>query len=254
MKNLLQKPLIKKILFTILGIIILILILDKLLMPWYVNKPEGVVPNVVGKTESEAVSILDNADFDPVVSDTTFDEKYPRGTIIFQRPKAGSVVKEGRNIYLFVSGGEPVVNVPQLRGRSLRDAKLALERVGLKMGKVEEINSENPAGMIFDQQFAAETPVKRGRTIDVSISIGSDEEGEMIVPDLIGKSLTEAQRVLADSSLSVGKINYQRSFSLLPNTILDQYPSKGNKIKPGGRVDLFVTTSAEERETEILEE
>jgi len=62
---------------------------------------------------------------------------------------------------------------------------------------------------------------------------------------LIGKSLVEAQKVLADSSLNVGKINYQSSFSLLPNTVVDQYPSKGSKVNPGSSVDLFVTKNSD---------
>lgn len=254
MKNILQSPLAKKILLYFIGILVLFLILDNLILPWYVTSPEEKVPNVVGKTEAEAFQILEDHNLEPVISDTTYDEKYPKGTILLQKPKGGSVVKEGRNIYLYLSGGEPVVIAPQLKGKSIRDAKFSLERLGLKLGNVEEINSENPKGMIFDQQFAAGTPIKRGRSIGVSVSAGSSTEGEIIVPDLIGKSLTEAERILADSSLNVGKINYQRSFSLLPNTILDQYPSKGSKLKPGNSVDLFVTKSADAEETEILEE
>ena len=37
--------------------------------------------------------------------------------------------------------------------------------------------------------------------------IGMGDEGTIVVPDLIGKSLAEAEKVLADSSLKVGKIN-----------------------------------------------
>ena len=72
------------------------------------------------------------------------------------------------------------------------------------------------------------------------MSVGSNQ-GLLTVPDLMGKSLVEAQKILADSSLNVGKINYQRSYSLLPNTVVDQYPSKGSKVSPGTTVDLFVT-------------
>jgi len=51
-----------------------------------------------------------------------------------------------------------------------------------------------------------------------------------------------------DLSRQVGKINYQPSFSLLPNTVLDQYPSKGNKANKGDQVDLFVTKSVESKD------
>ncbi len=94
--------------------------------------------------------------------------------------------------------------------------------------------------MIFDQQYAEGTVLKQGEFVGVSISVGRGG-GSIIVPDLIGKSLTEARKILADSSLIIGKINYQPSSTLLPNTILDQYPSSGNSLNPGNAVDLFVT-------------
>jgi len=98
--------------------------------------------------------------------------------------------------------------------------------------------------VIFDQQYEEGTKLKKGNTVAVSISSGTDI-GEIIVPDLIGKSLAEARKILSNNALKVGKINYQRSYSLLPNTILDQYPSSGNKVNSGEAVDLFVTQAAD---------
>jgi len=250
-----DKPLLKKILIILAAIIVLIIITDKLLLPWYVTSAETEVPPVVGLRTEQALEILNDSELDPVVSDTTFDQKYPEGTVVLQNPGGGDIVKQGRRIYLYVSGGEPVVNVPSLKGKSLRDAKFALERVGLKLGFTEEVPSNNPRGMIFDQQFAEGTRLKKGESVGISISTGIEAEEGIVVPDLIGKSLTEAQTTLSDSLLRVGKINYQRSFSLLPNTVLDQYPSSGSRIKQGEAVDLFVTKSAEPfDENEIIEE
>ena len=244
MKNLLKKPLVRKLLLYFLAIIVIILALDNIIIPWYVSSPEVTVPDVKGLMEEDAMELLENNNLEPVLGDTTYDIRYAKGSVIFQKPEAGEIVKEGRRVYIFISGGEPVVYVPKLKGKSVRDAKLTLERIGLKLGDIKEIPSDNPKDMIFDQELAEGTRIKKGSSVDVYISVGKGE-GSIIVPDLVGRSLAEAERILADSTLKVGKINYQRSFSLLPNTILDQYPSKGNRINPGGTVDLFVTKSAE---------
>lgn len=248
MKKILQKPFVKKSLWTLFILIIIVLLMDNVVLPWYVSSPKEKVPDVVGKNQTEAVSLLESKDLEPVIGDTTYDEKFPEGSIIFQRPRAGETVKEGRRVYLFVSGGEPVVNVPDLKGKSVRDAKFSLERLGLKLGDVDQEPSSYPKDMIYDQEYAEGTPIKKGESVNVTVSIGTAQAGSIEVPDLIGKSLTEAEAILADSSLKVGKINYQQSFSLLPNTILDQYPSKGNKVNPGDAVDLFVTKTAGENE------
>lgn len=253
MKKLFRNHKIRKIFFFLLGFSIFLFILDFLLLPWYVTSPETTVPKIVGLRETEAVSLLKDSDLDPVVSDTTFDEKIPKGSVILQKPAAGDVVKKGRRVYIFISSGEPVVNVPPLKGKSIKDAKLSLERVGLLLGNVNSVPSTNPRDIIFDQQYTAGTPLKKGDAVGITISSGEVQEGEITVPDLIGKSLTEAEKVIADSTLKLGKINYQKSFSLLPNTILDQYPSKGTKVSIGTQIDLFVTKSGEEKK-EIIEQ
>lgn len=219
-------------------------------MPWYVSSPETSVPKVVGLQLTDAVNLLEKDGFDVVISDTSYGLQIPVGEIFFQKPDANAVVKEGRTVYLFVSGGVKTITVPILKGKSILDAKFALERLGLKLGRVERIPSSQPEDMIFDQQFADGTLLKQGEFVGVTVSAGRGG-GSILVPDLIGKSLTEARKILSDSSLTIGKINYQLSATLLPNTILDQYPSGGNSLNPGDVVDLFVTKPSDKN---ILEE
>jgi serine/threonine-protein kinase len=134
--------------------------------------------------------------------------------------------------------------LPQLKGKSIIDAKFALERLGLKLGRIERLYSNQPEDMIFDQQYAVGTPLKQGEIVGITVSAGRGG-GSIFVPDLIGKSLLDARLILSDSSLVVGKVNYQQSATLLPNTVLDQYPSSGNRLSAGDAVDLFVTKPAD---------
>jgi eukaryotic-like serine/threonine-protein kinase len=243
MKNLLKKPIIRRLLIAIIIFIGFILLLNNVIMPWYVSSPEKRVPKIIGMNESQAMKTLKDSSLVPIIADTTFDDKYPSGTVLFQRPHGGEIVKIGRRVYLFISGGQPEISVPVLKGKSVRDARFALERVGLNLGQIDSVSSDDPKNMIFEQQYAPGTPLKKGDSVRVSLSIGP-AYSEISVPNLIGKSLSQAEQILSDSSLKVGKINYQSSFSLLPNTIIDQYPSKGNKLHQGDSVDLFVTKSA----------
>jgi serine/threonine-protein kinase len=249
MKKLLQYPLVKKFLIALGILIAFILVLDFILLPLYVSGSEINVPNVVGMTEEEAFQALEDEDFNPSIADTSFGVSLPPGRIFLQKPESGKLVKEGRTVYLFVSGGEQVISVPLLKGKSVRDARLSLERIGLKLGSIEEIASTHPKDMVFDQQFAEGTNLRKGQSVGISVSIGKGE-GEIEVPDLIGKSLTEARSILSDSTLTVGKVNYQISSTLLPNTVLDQYPASGNKLNSGNTVDLFITKEGTIQEKE----
>lgn len=253
LKTFLKNNIIKKVILLSAAVIIFLLLFDFLILPWWVNRAQTKVPNVIGMNEKDALNLLENYDLNPIINDTTFNQKFPKGTIALQKPDPGSVVKIGRRIYLFVSGGEPTVIVPMLRGKSVRDAKFALERIGLVLGEVELLPSNNPKNMIFDQEFVEGTPLKKGQSVKVFVSSGI-EYGEITVPDLIGKSLIDASKILADSSLKVGKLNYQISFTLLPNTVIDQYPSKDSKLNSGDAVDLFVTKAADESMKNEIEE
>ncbi|MFZ1520154.1 MAG: PASTA domain-containing protein [Ignavibacteriaceae bacterium] len=248
MKKLLENPIVKKALIWLGILITIILIFDFILLPLYVSGSEVNVPNVVGMTEEEAFQTLEDADFNPQIADTSFGVSLPPGRIFLQKPESGKIVKEGRTIFLFVSGGDQVLSVPVLKGKSIRDARLSLERIGLKLGKIDEVPSTHPKDMVFDQQFAEGTQLRKGQSVGITVSIGKGG-GDIIVPDLIGKSLTEAKNILSDSTLTIGKVNYQISSTLLPNTVLDQYPAPGNKLNSGNAVDLFITKegSIEER-------
>lgn len=244
MKKNIRNSLLRKFLYILSGLVAFILLLNYVIMPWYVSSPETKVPQVVGLQTQEAINLLQKDGFKPIISDTSYGLQVPTGGVFLQKPDAGKVVKEGRTVYLFVSGGQKVISVPLLKGKSILDAKFALERLGLKLGRIERLPSSQPEDMIFDQQYAEGTLLKQGEIVGITVSAGRGG-GEIIVPDLIGKSLSEAKKILADSSLVVGKINYQPSSTLLPNTILDQYPSSGNTLNPGDAVDLFATKASD---------
>ncbi|MEA1973368.1 MAG: PASTA domain-containing protein, partial [Candidatus Cloacimonadota bacterium] len=67
------------------------------------------------------------------------EEKY----IISQNPPSGMKVKKNRTIDIIVSKGAELVRVPFLETRTENQAKLRLENVGLKMGKVNFRYSDN---------------------------------------------------------------------------------------------------------------
>ena len=249
-KKILKRRFVRRLLYFFAIIFVLFILIDKLILPWYVDSPETVVPDVVGMKDTDAIELLQISGFEPLVIDTTYGESYPEGIIFLQKPADRKIVKVGRKIYLFVSGGAHVVSVPQLIGKTMLDAKFALERIGLKLGRVTQLPSDKPKDMIFDQEFAEATTLNKGQTVNISVSAGRSG-GSIIVPNLIGKSLEQAESILAGKSLTIGKINFQTSQTLLPNTVLDQYPSRGNKLNPGEKVDLFVTKSSE---PEIIEE
>ncbi len=72
-----------------------------------------------------------------MLSDSVYDKSTRPGTVIDQNPKVGTIVKEGREIYLTINAFSPkMVSLPTLTDISLRQAKSILE--GLEIKKVVE--------------------------------------------------------------------------------------------------------------------
>jgi beta-lactam-binding protein with PASTA domain len=243
----------QKIYLAGLILVLLFFLANDFLLPWYVNQGGIIeVPAVGGYTFERAERILDSAGLEARKGDVRLDREHPAGTVITQNPLPGHKVKRGRRVYLTVSGGELTATVPNVRGRTLRDARFALEREGLKIGEPDyQPSDEFPTNTVMDQTIAAGSKVRRDTEVGVVISQGPASD-QVSVPDLNGKNLAEAQRIILASRLRVGNISYLPSAELLPNTVMEQYPRAGERVGSGQAIDLFVVQGGE-RKKDFLE-
>jgi serine/threonine-protein kinase len=229
----------------VLGIVVFILI-DSIIMPYYVQKGKTTrVPETIGLPLEEARKKLKDAGLEVKESEYKPDKRYKIGTVTLQNPPAESEVKYNRNIYLTISGGEELINVPNLKGKSVREAAFNLERNGLKLGEISyEPSDEIFANTIIRQDIAPNTKVKSGNHIDVTVSQGRVIDAHP-VPDVLLKTLTETEKILTAGGFQIGKITYQTNLDILPNTVLEQYPRAGYLVKLGQSIDLIVAQKNE---------
>lgn len=224
------------------GILIVLLIaLDYLIMPFVVSSEVISVPNITNKHKDEAIRILEAANLSPVLQAPRYDEKTRKDFVVLQKPEPGAMVKKGRRVYLAISGGDEKVSMPNLFGKSSKEAQMILENSGLKAGFVEQTESEDPPFTVVAQQYVPNSSLNKGTTVNYTISMGP-AEGMIRVPRLIGKSYKDAESALEGEGLKVGKVEYNYSQSLLPNTVMEQFPSEGTLLAKDGSVDLVLTT------------
>ena len=231
---------------TLVGFLIVFYVFNNLVMPAYVQQGQMTkVPNVVGKPLDEALKILNDGGLPGKKAGVRTDKQYPEGTVVVQIPPAGAEVKFGRGVYVTVSGGEPLVSVPSLRGLSLRDATFSLERVGLVMGSTTyQVSEEYPLGTIVDQDTPQSSKVPSGRVINVTVSQGKNAD-QVPVPDVLKKTFSEAEKLVIQAGLRVGNITYQINAELLPNTVIEQFPKSGQLVPAGQAIDLVVAQKGE---------
>jgi eukaryotic-like serine/threonine-protein kinase len=235
------KKLIKPSLIIVLIGLIVFFFFDSVLMPWYVQKGKITkVPDVIGLSLEDAQLRIKEAGLEPKEAEYKNDKRYKVGTVIMQNPIAESEVKRDRGVYLTISGGEELVDAPNLKGKSIREAVFNLEKYNLKLGAISyEPSEEIFANTIIRQEILPGTKIKSGNRIDVTVSQGRSTDKHP-VPDVSLKTLNEAEKILTDSGFRVGKITYQANIDVLPNTILEQNPRSGELMQLGQAIDLMI--------------
>jgi serine/threonine-protein kinase len=239
------------VLLTLLFFAALLLVLDKVIMPMYTRHDQVVeVPEVVEMRLEEAGAVLERSGFNLVVEAEKYDDHYPAGTIINQNPEAFAQTKPGRRVYVTVSSGELMIDMPNLVGKAERDAVFTATASGLTL-REEDVGYEYsfyyPAGVIMAQSIPAGTRLKKDTRIHVTSSLGRAPE-EFTSPNLIGQPLDRALKVLATSGLAVGEVKFMVRKDLLPNTVVDQTPKAQSPAEAGQVINLVVSTlKAEER-------
>ena len=76
------------------------------------------MPKIVGLPRTEAITLLKANKLTPVKQGVKYDLNMPKDYILFQKPDPNAKVKQGRHIYYWVCGGEPLVQVPKVIGKT----------------------------------------------------------------------------------------------------------------------------------------
>ena len=131
------------------------------------------------------------------------------------------------------------VIVPRLEGKSLADALAAASPLDLSLQQEStEFDESLPAGTIVRQHPPPGMQVRAGRAIRVVVSKG----GEVVfVPLVVGKSLPEAQSVLASDRLQLGVVTESYASDAPKGMVLEQNPSSGTVVTRGALVDVDVS-------------
>ncbi|TAG59481.1 MAG: PASTA domain-containing protein, partial [Runella slithyformis] len=88
--------------------------------------------------------------------------------------------------------------------------------------------------------------IPQGSKVDLELGNGIGNT-EMDVPDVVGKTLEEADFILKGSSLGRGLVQYEENSNFPPGTVFRQNPEAGagNKIRVGDQIDLWVVGTPE---------
>ncbi len=140
---------------------------------------EGVqVPDVTGKSQTEAESVLTKEGFVVNVVES-YDASVEKGMVISQSPEAQTKAPAGSNITIRVSQGaeDNKVRVPKVIDMTEMDATATLTESGLTVGTVTQVeNAETEVDLVCYQSYSEGSYVDKGTAVDLRISTGPSQK------------------------------------------------------------------------------
>jgi len=130
----------------------------------------ATVPQVAGITQQQAQIAIENAGFTfGSISQQLSDQ--PRGAVIASDPPAGTTLDLPATVSITLSQGPSTIQIPDLTGRTLADARSALEQLGLHLGATtQDTSSFMPENSVIGQAPSPGSTVSAGASVNLRVS------------------------------------------------------------------------------------
>ena len=132
---------------------------------------DGTVPDVVGRTQAAAESLLKTNNFIPEVKEASSDT-VPKGTVISQSPSANAKATKNSVVTITVSSGAGDVSIPNVVGLNAATASNQLGQAGFTVTTSQQSSATVPTGNVISTNPTAGTKAAKGSTVAIVVSSG----------------------------------------------------------------------------------
>jgi beta-lactam-binding protein with PASTA domain len=211
----------------------------------YFNRKTVLTPDFVGKTLSEAIRIqkTQEGNLKIDISNEVESASVPRDTVVSQEPAAGSVVNYEKTIFLTVSRGTRIKEVPECLGVDIRKARLLLSEARFRVGKKAYLHSpDRERGIVMHQYPEGKSSAGQGEVVDLVISDGRAEQD--FTPRVTYLMLQEAKDILKEAQFGRVDVEEVAAGSRPPGLVIGQDPAPGTALRSGSPCRLTVVKGA----------
>jgi beta-lactam-binding protein with PASTA domain len=211
---------------------------------FFVRSGVTAVPPVVGLARADAEhSLLDHGLALRRGSNAArYDDQVPAGRVVRQSPEARTFVKRGSSVEIVTSLGPRRVDVPNLAGKALPAAQVALSALGLGMGTVlGAFDARRPPGSVLEQDPDAGNAVPPSTPVDLLLAMSAPGE-RYVMPDLVYRHYDEVRPFFERRGFRFGSVKFERYEGVAAGVILRQFPLAGHPLTKTDPVSLVVAT------------
>lgn len=197
-----------------------------------------------GKTFDEAKKLLNDMGLGIKKASEEESDKYPKDYIISANYKKGDWVDKNATIEVVISTGATNLKVPNVVGLEEQAAINRLTDYKLKAVRDYKYDDTVEAGLVISQSPKADEKAKENDSITIVISRGKESKN-VTVPDVRGKSQSEAKAALEAQGLKLGKVSEANNGDYPAGQVCKQSVSPGGTAKSGSSVDVTISKGGE---------
>jgi beta-lactam-binding protein with PASTA domain len=204
--------------------------------------PAVVMPDFRGKSYTEAVRTLEQLGIDPgkIERIDSLGSSQKPGFIFGQEPQPGSHVRLSSSVTLQVSKGLPKLTVPNVVGMTIQQAKTELSKAGFsdKLVQVKSGNPNSTSDVVTTITPSPGSTVDANQTVVLDTHSNSTQSGTILMPNLIGLSMDQAEAILLKIGLHY---DYRIEAANAPShTVFRQSVDPGTPVDTGSHVSFLV--------------
>jgi eukaryotic-like serine/threonine-protein kinase len=224
--------------FVLLGLVLLVVALVSALtaMRFAIHGQETKVPDLVGKTPSDARKIAEGSGLELQVERQFFSPNVPEGRILSQVPASGERVRRGWQLRVAESLGPQRVEIPNLIGESERAAEINVRRRNLDASTTSQI----PMPDIPADQVIAQSPQPNASGVSSpKISLLTAEtapQQAFIMPSFVGQTLADAGAEVKAAGFQLANVTMVEPVAPAASGNASSSPPPGSAAMPTGRI------------------
>jgi beta-lactam-binding protein with PASTA domain len=213
-----------------------------------------VVPDLLGKNVVYVLELLTDLGLNTKVKGSEYSTEVPENNVIFQEPEPGAEIKKGRDVRIIISKGAKSILMPNLKGLSLRQARIILEENSLHRGEISSTYSNTiRKDEIIAQVPSQGTMITRCQGVDLLVSMGVRPRVYKM-PDLIGLSFNTAITMIENIDLVLGEIKTHFHEGKPLNTVVAQESPSGYYVTQGSTVNIVINRKSIQKGHSYLNE
>lgn len=205
------------------------------------------VPKLVGMKLEEAEEACLEAGLVLQVVREEEHEKYDKGYVFKQMTSEGTKLPEGTKVQVYISSGIKVVpiEIPDISNKTEQEALIELVNAGFAKKNIT-VKTEEHATIEAEKVTRTEPAAAEKGDKDSKITIFVSN-GKTKVPNLVGKTKTEAEQLLTDAGLK-GEVTIDKESDAPEGQVISQVNKEGEILEQGSTVQYTASEGAEKVE------